>query len=556
MNIKAIIFDLDDTLFDCTGMLAENARKRAARAMVSAGLPCSFDEAYKKIRKISERLGPRESVFDRLCEEFDIKGRKMEGIVKAGLDAYNSDTVEEISLFEDVPETLDMLKEKYKLILVSSGIYSRQQKKIDMLGLRKWFDMIVIHDIEKDPPRKLIFRDILKKLGLKPEEVVSVGDRIHSEIKICNELGISTVRILHGRFRHMKPKNELEEPDYEIKKIGEIPKILKTMKTKTNGLKIVAIGGGTGLPAVLEGLKKHTNNITAIVTVTDSGRSSGKIRNEFKILPPGDIRNCLIALSDSEKLLKELFQYRFKTNNDFNGMNFGNLFITALAKTTGGFEEAIREVSKILKIKGRVLPSTLADTHLCAELEDGTVVEQEFNVRKPGKPPIKKVFLKPEKTEPLEEALDAIKEADMIVLGPGSLFTSIITNLLVKGLSEAVARSRAKKIYIANIMTQPGQTDGFSLSDHVNTLESYLGQGVLDFVLVNSQMPPENLLEKYRKAGAEIVRIDEEKIKNKKIKLIKENLIENVGERRQLWEKEDLLRHDPDRLAHALLKIV
>lgn len=317
-------------------------------------------------------------------------------------------------------------------------------------------------------------------------------------------------------------------------------------------MKIVAIGGGTGLPLLLEGLKKYTEDLTAIVTVTDSGRSSGMIREEFNILPPGDIRNCLIALSDSERLLQDLFQYRFM-DGKLKGQAFGNLFIAALSKLTGSFERSIKETAKILKLKGKVLPSTLHNIHLCAELEDGSMIKKESNIIKFDKPRIKRVFLEPE-AETTGEVAEAILSANIITLGPGSLFTSVISNLLVSGISEAIKDSNAKKIYICNIATQPGQTDGYKASDHVKKIIEYM-KCKPDFVILNGKMPEKNVLKLYEKENSFLVENDIEEIRKMGIGVVVEDVIDLRRKKEILWEKKDLLRHDPDKLATTIMNI-
>ncbi len=558
-EVKAVFFDLDDTLFDCSGTLIDNARKRAAAAMVRAGLPLGRDEAYQMQVKLFNQLGPLENIFDRMCEKFKLSKDRREKIVEAGFSAYNSDEVEHIELFPDVLPGLKALKKQgLKLVLITSGIFERQSKKIELLGLQKEFDLILIHDIEKDVSKEAKFKFALRKLNLKPSDVVVIGDRIYNEIKIANKLGMVSVRMLKGRYKSLRPRNALEEPDYAIKGVSELQPLLeeiKTSKRKGNGFRVVALGGGTGLPCVLQGLKEYTKHLTAIVTVTDSGRSSGVLRNDLNVLPPGDIRNCLISLSNSHELLKQLFQYRFDGGEKLNGMSLGNLLIAGLAKVTGSFEQAVKETSKILAIEGKVLPSTLQDTHLCAELADGKIVEQEFNVRKPGKPPIKRVFLKPGNSPILSEAAKAIEQADLIVLGPGSLFTSVVTNLLVRGMPEAIKRSRAKKVYICNIMTQAGQTDDYPVSRHVEAIERYLGKNVLDAVIVNNSRPSKSVLDSYKKENAKLIELDKQNLP-KGLKVIEADLIDRKHNVKEEWQKKDLLRHDSKKLAEILIGLI
>jgi len=554
--IKAVIFDLDDTLFDCTGLLVNNARKRAAKAMVKAGITLSENELIEEQKKLNE-LNPTSNVFQIISEKYSEKNK--DEIVKKALEAYNSDLVEEIHLFSGAKELLETLKEKkIKLILVTSGITKRQQKKIELLKIEYLFDEIFIHDVETGPEKEDFFTEVLKRFNLKPKEVVSVGDRIHSEIRIANMLGMNSVRLLHGRFSEVKPKNILEEPDYSINKISDLFDAINSLEKKANGSKqkIVAIGGGTGLPILLNGLKNYTSNLTAIVTVMDSGRSSGKIRKELHILPPGDIRNCLVALSDSEELMKKLFQYRFSGESELNGHSFGNLFIAALTKLEGSFELALKQVSKILAIKGKVVPSTLDDVNLCAEFVDGTKAEGEFNVRLAGKK-IKKTFLSPEPKACIE-AVQAVLEADLVVLAPGSFYTSITPNLLISDLNDAIRKTKAKKVFVLNIVTQPDQTPNFKASDYLNALNEILPLEFLDFVLVNSTVPDKRILDLYEKEKSFLVKDDLNENELNATKVIRTDLIEAIDpdKKRVLWEKVDLIRHDPVKLAKAIIDSV
>ena len=553
--MKAIIFDLDDTLYDCTGSLLEASRKRAARAMVNAGLPCTEEEAYLLQKKISEIHGPYCPVFNEISNKFNM-GHEL---VRSALKAYNSNEVTDIQLFPDVVPTLKKLaQEKYKLFLLTTGIYERQYKKIELLNLKPYFDEIIINDQEVGLLMEDSFEAIVRKYSLSPQNVVVVGDRVRGELRIAKSKGMVTVQMLHGRFKNETAYDSSNKPDYKIKRFFQLPTLLKLKdigKTHDN-LKILAIGGGTGLPIALEGLKTYSENLTAIVTVTDSGRSSGVIREQYGILPPGDVRNCLVALSETEeqeKDLYQLFQYRFNKGS-LNGMSLGNLLMAALTDITGSFDQAIKKASKILTIKGRVLPSTLTSTHICAELKDGSVVEEEFNVRAPRKAPIERVFLKSNDVECPPDAISEIEKADIIVIGPGSLYTSVISNLLVGGIKDALQRTKAVKIYLCNIVTQPGQTDNYTASDHIKAIIKYLGEGILDYVLVNNNFPREEIIEKYRKEDADIVALDENLEKNN-VAIEVTDLIENIEQKRVLWEKQDLIRHDPEKLADSICRI-
>jgi len=311
----------------------------------------------------------------------------------------------------------------------------------------------------------------------------------------------------------------------------------------SRGAKVVAIGGGTGLSMLLRGIKRYTSNITAIVTVGDDGGSSGRLRNELGILPPGDIRNCIAALGDDEDLITELFQYRFKNGEGLEGHSFGNLFLTALCSITGNMVKAIKESASVLNIRGVVLPATLDDMKLGAEFEDGRVIHGESNIPE-AHGQIKRLFTEPENCQALPEAIDAIGDADLIILGPGSLYTSVIPNLLVSGIGEAILKSKAKKIYVCNIMTQPGETTDYTVASHINALFKHAkGNKIVDAVLVNNNLP-ENISEGYAKSGSIPVRLDMENINPIGIEIVSQKLIQE--------SKEGLVRHSSNRVARAI----
>lgn len=309
------------------------------------------------------------------------------------------------------------------------------------------------------------------------------------------------------------------------------------------GPKIVAVGGGTGLSMLLRGIKNITNNVTAVVTVGDDGGSSGRLREEMGVLPPGDIRNCIAALADDEDLVTKLFQYRFRNGEGLEGHSFGNLFLTALCSITGDMVRAVKESSNVLSIRGRVLPSTLDDMKLVAEMEDGRIIHGESNIPEAhGK--IKRLFTDPQNCHALADVISAIREAELIILGPGSLYTSVIPNLLIQEISHEIAKSNAKKIYVCNIMTQPGETDGYSVCDHVNAIMKHAGsKKVIDAVLVNDFMPS-NLAKKYEMAGSYPVKLDLDNLKKLGVKLVTRKLIED--------SKEGLVRHSSNRVARAI----
>jgi uncharacterized cofD-like protein len=310
------------------------------------------------------------------------------------------------------------------------------------------------------------------------------------------------------------------------------------------GYKIVAIGGGTGLSTLLRGLKRYTSNLTAVVTVTDDGGSSGRLQKELGILPPGDIRNCLVALADDEAMVTDLFRYRFSEGEGLLGHSFGNLFLAAMTGITGNFDRAIKESSRVLNIKGRVLPATLESVRLRATLEDGREIRGETNISE-SPAPIRRVALEPPGPEPLKEVLEAIADADAILLGPGSLYTSILPNLLVAGIGEAIANAPAPKIYICNVMTQPGETDRYSASKHVTVLLSQSGARVCDYVIVNLD-PPQRLLETYAEGGQAPVEPDRAAIEALGVRVIEARVMSETVN----------VRHDPQKLADVVLKLI
>ena len=267
--------------------------------------------------------------------------------------------------------------------------------------------------------------------------------------------------------------------------IDSLADTLYTRRYRARGPRIVTIGGGTGMSVLLRGLKEHTDNISAIVTVGDDGGSSGRLRENFGVLPPGDFRNCLIALSDDETLVRDLFQYRFDRGEGLEGHSFGNLFIAAMTDITGNFEAALEEFSRVLAVHGRVLPATNANIHLSAKLFDGTVIDGESNIGTNGGV-IQELMIRPHDAAAVPAVIEAILDAEMIVIGPGSLYTSILPNLLVKGIAEAVVNAGAQRLYICNVATEHGETIGYTVADHVAALQKHTGRTIVDYVVANS----------------------------------------------------------------------
>lgn len=326
---------------------------------------------------------------------------------------------------------------------------------------------------------------------------------------------------------------------------NELVNIMYQKRHLDRGPRIVAIGGGSGLAVLLHGLKEFTSNITAVVTVADDGGSSGRLRSQFNMPPPGDIRNCLVALADAEPMMSDLFQFRFEESGELEGHNFGNLFILAMLKVTGDFEKAIKESSKILAIRGRVIPSTLKRVSLLARHRDGSETEGESNISK-VRSPIKRLFLKPANCGATEDAIQAIENAEAIVIGPGSLYTSLLPNLLIEDISSALARSIVPKIYVCNVMTQPHETDHLSAFDHVNTLIEHTRPEILSHVIVNTGEIPENILKRYTQQEAYPVTNDMARIRALGYTIVATDIVQAV----------DTVRHNSRKVCKLIMELV
>jgi uncharacterized cofD-like protein len=318
---------------------------------------------------------------------------------------------------------------------------------------------------------------------------------------------------------------------------------------RNGGRRVVAIGGGTGLPVVLTALKRYlggrVTSLTAVVTVTDDGGSSGRLRDELQVLPPGDIRNCLVALAEVEPLMAELFQFRFPGDGSLAGHNFGNLFLAALTHVTGNFLHAIRISGKVLAVRGTILPSTLDGVRLGAELADGRRLLGESEIVRQGVP-IRRVFLEPGHARALPEVLEAIAHAHVVVLAPGSLYTSLIPNLLVEGVADALRSAAAIKICVANLMTEPGETEGMSLGDHLEALYAHGGRGVIDGLVVHGRPLPPDVVARYARAGAAPVPADRERVRALGVWITEADLAGPT----------ELARHHPEKLGRALARLI
>ncbi|MDA0712353.1 MAG: 2-phospho-L-lactate transferase CofD family protein, partial [bacterium] len=533
---RAIIFDMDGTLFDLNP-LVRAARKRVAAFLYQHGFFASPAYAFKRLNALERKHGPyyssspyyfafydiakslKKDKPDVLTEFFKANRKDpdfdpVEAFVHALEGVYNAESVEDIAPYPDARQTLKELRDAgYTLFLLTLGRSQRQQNKIDRLGIAQFFDRIIN---EGPPAHDYWLNELCESTHFSPEEMVVVGDRTHDEIRAANRLGFTTVWLRRGRFAEEEP-GDGERPDYEIRFLAQLSTLLhlSRMGKTPDRFKIAVIGGGTGLPTVLRGIKPYTHRPTAVVAVTDTGASSGRIRWNLGVQPPGDIRNALTALADPDQVSQGLFRvfhHRFpnseKESGIFKNDHIGNFLVAALTQQLGDFNQAIQTASEMLHVKGTILPSSLSNVDICAELVDGTHRFTEWMVRKPDKPAINRAYLvsnesmlselsrkdgvlfstvdeatgqvevhaRPDRKPGLrqnqvqapQEAVQAIQDADVVILGPGSLFTSVITNLLVPDIQRALlTRHEGKTVYVCNIVTQPGQADGFVASDHL-----------------------------------------------------------------------------------------
>lgn len=379
---------------------------------------------------------------------------------------------------------------------------------------------------------ELQFREVIYRMtGSAPATAVPTG-------LVISGLGFAVIivgfkRMLNSIISVILPEEE-----------GQIVDVMYSRRHLRRGPKIVVIGGGTGLSALLRGLKEYTYNLTAIVTVADDGGSSGILRHEMGILPPGDVRNCLVALADTENIMEDLFSYRFETGT-LEGHSLGNLLLAGLADRFGDFQKGIEQVGKVFALRGNVYPSTLQQVVLVAELKDGRLVRGESAIRETmGQ--IKRVYLEPGDSRPVDKAMKALEDADLVVLGPGSLYTSVMPNLLVKGLREKIRQINAPCVYVCNVMTEPGETDGYTVADHLRAILEHCGPGFVDAVLANRQEIAASLLANYAREGAEPVQGNGKAVERLGVKYYEADLV----------QEGDVVRHDPKRLAREILRLL
>ncbi|ETV71613.1 hypothetical protein H257_13074, partial [Aphanomyces astaci] len=500
-NVEAIVFTLDDVLYDHTGTLSGLAVERAFGQLVEEGTFESLDQAHESLRRFRHAFGYRKN-FALFVDDLVSGGGLTSDAAQRVLTEYNASafvlgTAPHIQPFPSTIPTLEALKDQgYKLGLLCSGTPESQWEKIHTLGVAWCFDHVLIvpagnlsgdGNLSKVMP---VLKNMAKQLAVPTSKVVLVGKRVFGELKAAKQMGLITVRMMYGKYAKTMPVDDLEQPHYQMSNLDQLPAILVLAEGRRPRPHIVALGGGTGLAVLLKALREYPADLTAIVTVFDSGRHSGALRKTLGILPPGDIRNCLVALSDSDQLLHQLMNYRFQ-DHYLEGASLGNLLLAALTDIHGGsFDQAVASISDILNIRGQVLPATLDQSELCAVLADGSTVVSEVNVRSPDKAaPIRHVFLENASVTAYPAAIAAIEAADIILISPGGFYTSIIATLLVPGIKEAIAKARGAVVYISNVATQTGQSDGYTLPQTLSILAEYLGDDVVDYVIANNAIP-------------------------------------------------------------------
>ena len=634
-KIRAIIFDLDGTLFDLNP-LVQSARKRVAAFLHTHGFFASQSYAFKRLNELERKHGPYYSSSPYYFAFYDIakslqkdkpKALKaffkkrdvhpdfdpVEAFVHELEGVYNAEDVEAITPYPDARQTLKELRNAgYRLILLTLGRSQRQQNKIDQLGIAPYFDRIIN---EGPPAHDYWLKEICQTTQLSPAEIVMVGDRTHDEIRAGNRLGFTTVWLRRGRFAEEDPATG-ERPHYEIRYLAQLSTLLhlSRMGKTPDRFRVTVIGGGTGLPTVLRGVTAYSKSPTAIVAVTDTGASSGRIRWNLGVQPPGDIRNALTALADPDRVsqgLYSVFHHRFPNSEQESGIfkndHIGNFLVAALTQQLGDFNKAIQTASEMLHVNGTILPASIDNVDICAELADGTHRYTEWMVRKPNKPPLKKAYLVSNETMLAElskkngalysetdeetgqvevhahpkrkahlpqnqvqappQAVQAIQDADVVILGPGSLYTSVITNLLVPEIQQALLkRQDGKTIYVCNIVTQPGQADNFVASDHLRAILNHFPEDqryrAIDHMLVqdprifttSKSRPWKPLLRQYQKDGKVLVKADTDTL-DALIPWTRADFVEEFHPDVMSRGVGDFISHDSAKVADAICRV-
>lgn len=595
-----VIFDLDDTLYDCTGMVKNRLIWRVARVL-SEELNLDKSTVYQDMIRV-RRNHPLENYFhlylnrlgldvDRLVKICESEyTRDQESVIKSG----------ELTLFEGCRELLSgLMKSGWRLFLVTKGHRKLQNLKIDVLGIRDYFEGIYIVD---SGGKSSVFDQVISVRNINVSRLVIVGDRPNSEISIGLKLGARVIHYMWGCYRNVELDSGLDSRLlFRCSNIKQLSlKLSELYDQMTRRLKIVCLGGGTGQPLLLSGLLSEIKKrglldveLCSVVAVTDSGRSSGRLRELFKCQPPGDCRNCLMGMIDSQTDLHRLFQYRFDSDaGELEGHSLGNLMLTALMESQkkegkgemGKLKDAVDKMETILGIDDgrKVLPVCDSVVDLCAQLENEEMARGEVEVRKVGKSPIHRVWvyysdpiLKKQLGIPKvsDDVVSEILSADLVVLGPGSFYTSVLCNLMYARMVDSLRKCCGKVIWVSNLTTQPGQTDRMTLSDHYQKLIEVLGNNVLNGVIVNNVRPNESIISEYSSQGVDYIgngiRSGTEtgcgtgtrcgtgngyEFLDDSVELISGDLLENrhKDEDRNLWNKQDCIRHDPSKLGKTI----
>ncbi|KAG4051275.1 hypothetical protein PC123_g13509 [Phytophthora cactorum] len=576
-RVRAVAMILDDVLYDHSKLLSHLAIDRGVARLLAEGAFPTNAAAFEALQTFRNAYGLRKR-FPRFVDSLvggpqaKLSPVQAQRVIKAYYES-NVPEARSITPFPGVRKTLVELQDggACRLALLLIGKPEVQRERLKALGVDDLFDQVVY--VSPNPSLAQVtsaMKELARQLQVPSSAVMFVGRKAFYEIKAANTVGMLTVRMLFGKYTSVMPTDEMEQPNFQIESIEQLVPIVKLADQQMLQPKIVAIGGGTGLAVLLKELRHYPADLTAVVTVFDSGRHSGALRKYLGILPPGDIRNCLVALSDSDELLSKLMNYRFR-DNFMEGCSLGNLLLAALTDLQGGFDRAISSISDILNIRGSVLPATLESTELCAELMDGSTVVSEVNVRSPFMPdqeeeprsgsssstsstsgtppatppkpekekikkaPIKRVYLENQNVEAFQPAVRAIEDADIIILSPGGFYTSIIATLLVPGIRDAIARSAGATVYVSNVTTQNGQTDGYTLENTLEILSTYLERGE-ELLLPTHEMA----------ASKHPVLLQGQ--------TFQEDLV--AGHVTQEWKKAPMLKHSGRRVAAILYTII
>ncbi len=516
MGIKLIIFDLEDVLINSWHKISKE-----------------LDISEVDFKTVDNSQLRQDLQLGKITEDEFFSEFIKRTHTKLSVDELKALVRKYLTPLDGMLDLVKSLKSRYKLAILSNFTKEWADYLIKKYEFGNLFDA-TFWSFERGikKPWHDAYLEVTKHFGIPPENSLLIDDKIRNT-EAAAKLGFHTITFEN----YDKVKKELLD-------LG--------VNTRPN---IVLIGGGTGIPTIIKGLKKYDVNITAIVGITDNGRNSGMLRRDYKIPPPGDIRNSLVALSEADETMKTAFDYRF-LDGYLEGTSIGNLMILFYTRMFNSFEKAIEHASKILNVKGRVLPVANADVDIYARCENGEIVEGEFNIRENSKSKIVDVFLKSKdngQVKALPAVIEEIEKADLIVIGPGRLYTSIITNFLVDGVSDAIKRSKAKKVYICNIMTEPRVTDNFKVSSFLQTLEKYLGHNTVNYVIANTAYPDKQIIDNFKQSfNVDMVQLDKENLNN--VAVVEGSFMNNHVKSK--WDELSFLNHDQDKVAEELIKLL